>query len=1121
MATNFITNSKEHKTLKGRLRKLIGMSGELKFLVGFFYFSGWREVYESLQKHPDVQLKLLVGLKVDKMLGQLIEHDHPEDGLSQEDYFADFMASMGKAINNAEMDTEAFYNQVGFFIEMLQNGRLQIRKTRNPNHAKLYIFKIAGQFAELRSSVFATGSSNLTKAGLESQEEFNVEISDYGTDDAEAYFDTLWEDAIPITEDDVRRDQLIRFIRHRSQAATVDPFEAYALILKTFLELHEQKEIKPEVIRLLEENGYEKYRYQLDAVEQALTTIDAYNGVIIADVVGLGKSVIAAMIAKHLGKRGMVICPPGLIGNKRDNTGWWEYINGFKLYDWEIESRGSIVDLSESFARRERDIEVLIIDEAHYYRNQDTEAYEALMNICRGKTVILLTATPFNNAPDDIFSLLKLFIIPGKSGITIEDNLEGAFRAYNYRFQRLSYITKNWNSQDPDKAQRAANMYREMLGLEPPVDIDMVRVHTQILANTIKEVIAPVVIRRNRLDLLQDFEYKREITDLPEVQPPEELFFTLSPEQSAFYDAIVTEYFGESGRFTGAIYQPYLYEQPIDDEEALDEEGNRVFQQQRNLYDFMRRLLVKRFESSFGAFAKSIERFVKVHSIVLQFIENSGGKYILDRKLIESIYGNDEDEILTALEEFARALQDRSSPRHERIYEVDTFHRKQEFLTDIINDLALLREIHGQIVQLNLIVDDPKRKAVYERINKVLKKENGRRKVIVFSEYTDTVRHLEDYFNDKFSNRVLICDGSLTKKLTTALNANFNAQYKEQQLNDYDILLTSDKLSEGVNLNRAGYIINYDIPWNPTRVIQRVGRINRIGKKVFDELFIANFFPTETGADYVRSREIATQKMFLIHNALGEDARIFDPEEKPTASSLYRKISETPEEDEELSLITFIRNQYHLIQSEHPEVIEKITQLPARVKTAKAFKEDQVNVLRRKGLSLFAQQVTAPSSEKNQVNSMLIESLFPLVECQPEEQRMPLSENFWPAYETIKGYQPVHRSGRSEIALESKAHHNLKAALKFISPKHESLRPFIETLIKDIRKYHTLPKYTLRRLTKTKLTPDSGDKLKDQFYREVNWVRNHLGEDYLDRMLERVQDQELEVIIAVENRAKA
>lgn len=125
--------------------------------------------------------------------------------------------------------------------------------------------------------------------------------------------------------------------------------------------------------------------------------------------------------------------------------------------------------------------------------------------------MILLTATPFNNTPADIFSLLKLFIVPGQSGITIEPDLEGRFNSYNYRFRNLSFILKNYNSISQEKRLIAEKLYTKMFGLKSPVDISIVKDNVALMANDIKNVITPVVIRRNRLDLKSDFEYKKEI----------------------------------------------------------------------------------------------------------------------------------------------------------------------------------------------------------------------------------------------------------------------------------------------------------------------------------------------------------------------------------------------------------------------------------------------------------------------------------------------------------------------------------------------------------------------------------------------------------------------------------
>ncbi|MBE7628581.1 helicase-related protein [Tenacibaculum piscium] len=1135
MSNNFITNNSEATTLKNRLEKLISASKELKFLVGFFYFSGWQEIYKKLEENRDITLKILVGLQVDKYLSSIVEVGIKDASLSQEEHFSQFMKSMGFAINNSEMDNEEFYNQLSFFIELLENGRLIIRKTLNPNHAKVYLFGYkTGLSTTLNSKgQFITGSSNLTKSGLSNQEEFNVEIKDYGFSTAELYFDNLWETAVPITESENGTPIIIDFLKNKSQASLITPFEAYALILKTYIELQEAKKINDSITRLLEENGFEKYQYQLDSVSQALKIIEVYNGVIIADVVGLGKSVIASLIANQIGKRGLILCPPGLIGNKKENSGWWEYWNRFKLYNWDIESSGNVEAVCESILKNNLEYEVIIIDEAHRFRNQDTSAYEALLDICRGKQVILLTATPFNNSPIDIFSLLKLFIVPGASGITLESDLEGKFNKYNSEFKRLSNIIKNHNANQEEKRAKARKDYLKIFGddigddIGDTIDILKVKRAVSKMANEIKNSITPVVIRRNRLDLKTDFEYKKEIDNLSKVKDPEEQFYELSSGQSDFYNRIIRDYFSETGNFKGAIYKPNEYETLKENKNKLSEDDNRAFQQQRNLFDFMRRLLVKRFESSFGAFEKSIQRFLRTNKMVLSFIEKSG-KYVLDRKVIENIYDDSDDAddftyeaIKETLEEFERNAVNKTKPKHTKIYDIDTFEFKKEFINDIKNDIKLFEKIQQEIHDLNIIKNDPKREAVLKTIKEVLAKEinqedtknqkKPRRKIILFTEYTDTVRHLKKYFEKELLGRAMFCDGGITKKFAKELDANFNAKYDEQ-VDDFDVLITSDKLSEGFNLNRAGLIINYDIPWNPTRVIQRVGRINRMSAKVFDELFIYNFFPTDQGADIVKSKEIAQQKMFLIHSALGEDSKIFDADEEPTPSGLFNKISKNPEENEELSIHTIIRNDYNEILKSHPAVIKKINDLPNRVKTAKLFNENNVVVLRKKGMALFS-IVHQYENEKptNKPTERTFEELINFVKCDFDEIRQPLNSAFWNSYEEIKTYKPKYKSGRSELAHANQAKIALKTVLKVKrNDLNQELISFIDTLLKDITKYKTLPTNTLRKLS-----------LKNKNYKtlieNIIDLRRRLGDDYLNVILSRIDTIENDVIIAVGN----
>ena len=1114
--SNFITNSKT-ETLKKRITELITTSKELRFLVGFFYFSGIRELYDGLKNREDLEIKVLVGLNVDKYIHGLVECEIDSINLSDRVKAENFLMSLSKSINTNDFDNQSFYEQVKFFIGLIKKNKLIIRKTLKPNHAKVYIFKLKDELRAVKDSILITGSSNLTKAGLSTQEEFNVEISDYGTKEADDFFMELWKDAVKITEDQEIRAKLIDLVENRTLIAEVTPFEAFALILKNYIDSQAHKELKHSTIDLLIKNGYKPYKYQLDAVRQALAVIENYSGVIIADVVGLGKSVIASLVAKNLGKRGVIVCRPGLMGDEdKKDSGWQMYKEHFQLFNWEVRSSGKLEDVL-TLVRQNKDFEVVIIDEAHNFRNQDTEDYELLSDICRNKIVILLTATPFNNSPSDIFSLLKLFIVPGKSKITLDDNLDDRFRNYKKTFQKLSFINKNHDSDNQENKEKAVIDYESLFG-ERNIDLAKVKERAKYLSERIRTVIEPVLIRRNRLDLKRDPEYSKEVYDLPELQNPQELFFALSKPQSKFYDSVINEYFGENGRFKGAIYRPYEYEvgrSAINEEDESRMEENRQRLIQKNLFEFMRRLLVKRFESSFGAFRQSLSNFYKITDTVQKFI-NRTNRYILDRTLLYKIADYDLDEIERELTDFANKLKETRAPnpRSDKVYEVDNFKLKDEFLDDIESDKSLFKEILKELEELDLVKHDPKAKSLGDEIKKImsgnLKKGEPKRKVVVFSEYIDTTIDLEKKIEKYFPGKVLVVKGDLSSSKVNEILKNFDASYSDQE-NTYDILIATDKISEGFNLNRAGAIINYDIPWNPTRVIQRVGRINRISKKVFGELFLYNFFPTEQGADIVRSRQIASDKMFLIHNTLGEDAKIFDLSETPTPAKLYNKIMENPEEAEEESLQTKVRMDYFKIKERYPEVVNKINALPPRIKVAKAFNENSIILFIRKGLGFFIKGLLRDETEVKDFN---LGEVYTFIECKVDEKALPLSSAFWEKYEQIRTHKEAFRGATSEQSVERKATNNLRFLLTSGHGGLDNFKEFLQVLLEDVLEYKTLSLFTLRRIANLKV---NSEKDLEHAKRQLTNIRQNLGDDYLEKIKKELHLSASEIIIAVEN----
>ena len=537
-------------------------------------------------------------------------------------------------------------------------------------------------------------------------------------------------------------------------------------------------------------------------------------------------------------------------------------------------------------------------------------------------------------------------------------------------------------------------------------------------------------------------------------------------------------------------------------------------------------MIVKRFESSFGSFKQSIENFKIITEKILEFIEKTGkgnyykGNYILDRALLEKIYDLDLDDIEKYLAEYTEKINNGEYPKNHKIYRIKDFSDKKGFIDDINSDLALFDEILEKLSSLDLVKNDPKTACLIEHIKKEfakkLNKDEPKRKIVIFTEYVDTVKYLQEALKKRFNDKMLVVAGDLSASKIIRINKNFDASYPDQA-NDFDILLTSDKISEGHNLNRAGLVINYDIPWNPVRVIQRLGRTNRISKKVFSELYIVNFFPTEKGAQLVKSREIAANKMFLIHSALGEDSKIFDIDEEPTPSGLFNRIQQNPDEQEEESFYTKALKEFLKIKKSHPELIESLKNYPPRIKVAKKYSEDELLVFLKKG-RLYIHGLRYESENKTDIYQASFEEVFGKIACSSDEKAIPLSDTFWASYESIKKFKEYRAIPPSEQSLEQKALNNLAAFINQI--QSEEIMPhkdFLRTLREDILDYGTLSDYTLRRIANMKSSDEAKQK---RAAAEITALKNELGWDYLQKEKTKQKNLSKEIIIAIENQLK-
>jgi superfamily II DNA/RNA helicase len=729
-----------------------------------------------------------------------------------------------------------------------------------------------------------TGSSNFTQAGLVDNLEFNVELKDKADYDfALAKFNELWANAVDVKE------KYLETIQNRTWLNnTITPYELY---LKFLFEYFKEKiNIDQDTIdkKYLPENFLD-LEYQAEAVKDAKVKLEEYGGVFISDVVGLGKTYISAMLASQLDGRNLVIAPPALLD--KDNPGSWPNVFSDFRVPADFESLGKLEHLTKQGTDKYKNI---FIDEAHRFRTETNVTYEKLAQICRGKRVILVTATPLNNSPKDILSQIKLFQKARKSTIPNLTNLETFFNGLD----------------------------KKLKGLDRQQDYDEYIKGVRGNAKEIREkVLKYLMVRRTRSEIVKYFgnDMKKQGLKFPEVADPEPILYQLNDNEDRVFNKTIELVARE---FKYARYVPMLYYKgDISQAEDLA---------QKNMRKFMRILLVKRLESSFHAFRNSLSRFIKSYE---QFLNEFDKGYVyVSKKYTSKLFEfleNDDDEAIQRLIDEDKAKR----------FTVSDF--KPHFRKDLESDLAVLT----QVAKLWKTVDrDPKLLTFIEVLSarKILKES----KLIVFTESKETAEYLEKHIGKIFPNKVVCFSGSSGAPIREKVIENFDARAKFPKDN-YRILISTEVLSEGVNLHRSNVVINYDIPWNPTRLMQRTGRINRVDTK-FDEIYTFNFFPTIQSNDQIKLKEAAEYKIQAFIEMLGADARLLTEGEEIKSHDLFTRLTskvtitgEGEAEESELKYLQIIRT----IRDKEPDLFEKIKRLPKKARTARIGADNETSLL--------------------------------------------------------------------------------------------------------------------------------------------------------------------------------
>lgn len=911
--TNIGTN-----TLSSNLKTILPECDKIDALVGYFYFSGFKDLHDELK---DKEIRILVGMDIDK---KIIEKVSTLKELNLDSYSIDthitsrssvtedYIENFSKIFNdNDYFDNEESQKAFEIFLNKIKDGSLKIKKTATANHSKFYILhnKNGG-------GIVIEGSSNLTVSGLRGQAEHNRILTEkHYYDDDVARFEECWNDPENIILTDIElADNFIKEVKNKIWLyALPDPILMYYRVLSEYFSITEIENMKTP--KNITAGKFSDLKYQKDAINLGIDRINKFGGVIIADVVGLGKSIIASAIAHNLGLKTIIIAPPHLEDQWNDYRSEFNF-NGFVYSTGKIE---------EALERHKNDEKVLIIlDEAHKHRNEDTDNYKLLHMLCAGHPVMALSATPFNNDPKDIYALIKLFSTPGQSTIRTVENLSMAFHMLFKRYKKVRKNLRKSNAKEEKKEE--------------------VNKESHEIAKYLRLMIEPLIIRRSRRDLEEIEDYKSDLKKqgvaFAKVKEPELLEYPLNGMSDLYMRTLekispndrsigfrgvrykILSYLKEGSNFAQKLLEEY-----DDDSISAEEKVQQIKQAQVNIAKFMRRLLVRRFESSVGAFNISLENMITSSEKILDWYKNRQEIPIYKKgELPNAEYLNDLDEI-----ELEAVLSDLDS---KGLIRVPASELQASFEEHLNEDIALLKQIKSEWQEND---EDPKFDFLKEKIANSITTDSSR-KILIFTEFSDTANYLFKKFNKDNFPRILKYsseDSNDTNK--KIIRSNFDAGLEEsKQSNDFDVIIATDAISEGFNLHRAGSVINYDIPYNPTKVIQRVGRINRINKKVFEELYIFNFFPTFIGEEETGMRSISTLKMDFIHDLLGEDTKILTKEED-LKNYFTKQYQEENVKNESLSWDARYRNDWLKIKDDR-EIIEKISKIPHRSRIARKAK---------------------------------------------------------------------------------------------------------------------------------------------------------------------------------------
>lgn len=813
----------------------------LSIATGYFNPGGFALLANALEKLGNI--RLLLGAEPIPPPARPIRHLGDPRGERFERKLTDDALRLNEEGLARDRDLLGFTTETDSAVKrllgFLESGKIEVRR-----YEKQFLHGKAFLFSHENGTI--AGSSNFTGAGLTTNLELN--LGQYQPEivrKVEQWFERLWSEGVPY---DLGAIYEARF----------QEYSPYLIYLRVLWERYHD-----ELLAEASQTGLiHLTRFQTDGLDRAKRILAKYNGVLIADGVGLGKTFVAGELLTEIiqrnRQRALLIAPAAL----RDGT-WERFQNRFMLYVETIsfEQLTAAMQGSDGAGLKSAPSEysLIIVDEAHAFRSTDSQRSQALRKLIRGdppKKVVLMTATPVNNSLWDLHDLLGYFI--DHDAVFADAGIPSLRR----RFEEAS-------REDP-------------FTLKP---------------DTLFDVLDATTVRRTR-HFVQRY-YPEDRITLPGgeqvvihfPQPHvESRSYDLEKVLPGFFYQITEILAPEEGepKLTMARYWPTRYSKEGD-------QDNR----QAALIGLIRSGLLKRFESSVKAFADTTRRMVDAHTAFLDGLEQ--GVLISSPDLAE-ISETDSDE---AWEELIAT----SVPLSATEIEV------KRLAADVRQDRDLLQQMHDRAAKVSAR-KDPKLRLLAEKLKEILRDSETRlteeqkrnsRKVLVFSYFADTVEWIAEFLNESlarddslapYRGRLAVVHGDESYGGVTREKAVFGFAPKSaeapvgQDADLYDILVTTDVLAEGMNLQQASRIINYDLPWNPMRLVQRHGRIDRIGSPHSD-VFITCIFPDAQLDELLTLEERIRRKLAQAAASIGLENEVI-----PKMDVVERNFADTRQEIE-------------------------------------------------------------------------------------------------------------------------------------------------------------------------------------------------------------------------------